>query len=30
MTVAPDGKKAKLVTEDKQSNTTSSVEAVKQ
>jgi hypothetical protein len=30
MTVAPDGRKAKLVTEDKQSNTTSSTEAVKQ
>lgn len=30
MTVGPDGKKAKIVTEDKQQNTTSSVEAVKQ
>ena len=30
MTVGPDGKKAKIVTEDKRQNTTSSVEAMKQ
>jgi hypothetical protein len=30
MTVAPDGKRAKIVSEDKRQNTTSSFEAVKQ